>query len=457
DVYKRQPLDLDEAAAVVDAVADALTYAHANGVLHLDLKPQNVLVDRYGRVKVADFGVAALTDAAGTGTGRGGTPGYMPPEQAGRGALTQAADQWAFAALVYEMLTGEVPFGADRPPHALAGAGRGRFVPPSVAARGLTPGIDRTLERALAADPEQRFPDVAAFADTLLDHLGDPAAGRESLAEIVGDLLAEEEPSVATPGLWDRLLPHASWLSRGIVAAASAWLGWAGALPVVGMTGAAAAGGLCGIAGAVAPPLGLALGLLAAAIGAGAAAGALGVGVLGLAGATWWAVVARRFPEAGCSPAVAAAASSVRLSAAVPLSLGFFLEPLPATVGGAAAGAVTAALSALAGGSPSAVSLPAWFVQDPWRVWGQTHLGAADVRLIGAVTASWGVAALAASLGAGRGTRFGAALGSAVGLIAMAAALGAAAPAGLAAAALDICLGAAVSAALIAAGPPPRG
>ncbi|MCE5204427.1 MAG: serine/threonine protein kinase, partial [Actinomycetia bacterium] len=115
----RAPLDLDEAAAVVDAVAAALEFAHQNGVLHLDLKPANVLVSRDGHVKVADFGVSALTDATGRARGSAGTLGYMPPEQLRGRPLDVRTDEWAFASLVYRILTNVNPFDADHPEDAL--------------------------------------------------------------------------------------------------------------------------------------------------------------------------------------------------------------------------------------------------------------------------------------------------------------------------------------------------
>ena len=71
----------EECAHVLRSVAAALTYAHENGVLHLDIKPTNIMIDRQGTVKLADFGMATLASAAGYGGARGGTVGYMPPEQ----------------------------------------------------------------------------------------------------------------------------------------------------------------------------------------------------------------------------------------------------------------------------------------------------------------------------------------------------------------------------------------
>ena len=84
-------LTYDEAACIADALVQAVAYAHENGVLHLDIKPANVLIDRSGHVKITDFGMATLTSAAGFGGARGGTIGYMPPSSCAATMWTSAA------------------------------------------------------------------------------------------------------------------------------------------------------------------------------------------------------------------------------------------------------------------------------------------------------------------------------------------------------------------------------
>lgn len=84
-------LTLDVVAAVFEAVAHALEVAHENGVLHLDIKPDNILINASGQVKVTDFGLATLADAQGFGVAGGGTIGYMPLEQMRRRTLTRGA------------------------------------------------------------------------------------------------------------------------------------------------------------------------------------------------------------------------------------------------------------------------------------------------------------------------------------------------------------------------------
>ncbi|HEX9092534.1 MAG TPA: serine/threonine-protein kinase, partial [Coriobacteriia bacterium] len=206
------PLDLDEAAAVLAPVLAAVAFAHDNGVLHLDLKPDNVLITRDGRVKVADFGVASLTNAAGQAISAGGTLGYMPPEQLRGETVDARTDVWALGAVTYETLTGTVPFADDTIEGALDLAER--LTPPSPAryADELPDELDDVLPAALAPLPAERFRTVGDLADALLPLLGDLEIGRGGLRELVAALVAEEEPEAvetfAGIGLWDRLLPY---------------------------------------------------------------------------------------------------------------------------------------------------------------------------------------------------------------------------------------------------------
>ncbi|MDO8963178.1 MAG: serine/threonine-protein kinase, partial [Coriobacteriia bacterium] len=224
------PLDADEAAAVLTAVCSVLAFAHDNGVLHLDLKPENVLVTRDGLVKVADFGVASLTNAAGQAISAGGTLGYMPPEQLRGEKVDVRSDLWALGALSFEVLTGAVPFASDTIEGALykaeyvAPPSPGEFVPE------LPARLDEILLTALACEPQERYGDVVDFAADLLPLLGDPAAGREGLAALVAELTAEDEPAegygFARVGLWDRLVTSEPLLRRVAAVTVCGWLGW---------------------------------------------------------------------------------------------------------------------------------------------------------------------------------------------------------------------------------------
>jgi len=134
------------ALEVIPQICDALQYAHANGIVHRDIKPENILIDRQGRVKIADFGLAKLSVEQSKLTQSGfvmGTPRYMAPEQfepAGR--VDHRADIYSLGVVFYEMLTGEVPMGRFKPPSAKADVDQR-----------LDPVVLKSLER----EPEDRY------------------------------------------------------------------------------------------------------------------------------------------------------------------------------------------------------------------------------------------------------------------------------------------------------------
>ena len=115
----------EECAHVLRSVAAALTYAHENGVLHLDIKPTNIMIDRQGTVKLADFGMATLASAAGYGGARGGTVGYMPPEQVQGLLVDERTDVFSLAVVTWQALTGRSPFASATPKGSLDAIIRG--------------------------------------------------------------------------------------------------------------------------------------------------------------------------------------------------------------------------------------------------------------------------------------------------------------------------------------------
>lgn len=186
-------LDLDVATCVFDAVAHALEVAHQNQVLHLDIKPDNVLINQQGQVKVTDFGLAQLSHEAGYGQAAGGTIGYMPLEQMRLEAPDERTDEWALASLTYEMLMAENPFRAPDLDAAECAIEDAEIVIPSLAREDLAEEIDEAIFGALAIDREDRFESVALFADAMLPHMGDARMGAKRLAALVGDACEDSD------------------------------------------------------------------------------------------------------------------------------------------------------------------------------------------------------------------------------------------------------------------------
>jgi serine/threonine-protein kinase len=165
-------LPLDQAVRLITQVLGALGYAHARGVIHRDIKPENILLEGDEAV-VADFGVARAISAAGdsrlTETGLAlGTPTYMSPEQAAASReLDGRSDLYAVGCVLYEMLAGQPPFGGATAQQLLARHAMDP-VPPLRTVRATVPeGLERSVMRALAKAPADRFPTAAAFAEAL--------------------------------------------------------------------------------------------------------------------------------------------------------------------------------------------------------------------------------------------------------------------------------------------------
>jgi len=158
-----------EAAAIVAQLARGLDHVHTQGILHRDLKPQNVLFDANGTPKLVDFGLALVAGAERlTETGQVlGTPAYMAPEQAmGETAVDARTDVYGLGAILYACLTGHAPFRGELGP-VLEQVVHQAPERPSARARGLDPGLEAVCLRALAKDPAARFPDAASLAAAL--------------------------------------------------------------------------------------------------------------------------------------------------------------------------------------------------------------------------------------------------------------------------------------------------
>ena len=190
-----QEINSDIVAAVFKAVSHALEVAHKRHVLHLDIKPENVLIDHQGQVKVTDFGLARLATEAGYGTAAGGTIGYMPPEQMTQQELDERCDQWALASLTYEMIAGVNPFVVETLAEAEDAIYDAELVIPSLYMEGLDEDIDDIMFCALDPDPQERYDSVKDFAEQLQPCLGSTRKGKNALKRLVraGDLTGSGE------------------------------------------------------------------------------------------------------------------------------------------------------------------------------------------------------------------------------------------------------------------------
>lgn len=190
-------LTYDEATAIADALVQALAFAHENGVLHLDIKPANVLIDRSGHVKLADFGMATLASAAGFGGARGGTIGYMAPEQLSGLEVDERSDVFSLAAVLYESLCATAPFRAGTPADSLNNIEKGVIYPSD-----LLPDIPETTEgsllTALSPEASDRMNSANEFGDWFCANLGNAREGRKSLARIITRLTSDDAPEDAS-------------------------------------------------------------------------------------------------------------------------------------------------------------------------------------------------------------------------------------------------------------------
>ena len=162
------PMPPREAARMLRAVAEAVDYAHRLGVLHLDLKPGNILINEAGEPLVADFGLARRLEQADNSDIIAGTPSYMAPEQARTDgpALSPATDVWALGAVLYEMLTGHTPFEGEKPADVLRLLLDARVRKPSRYIS-LPADLEAICLKCLRQHPSARYMSARALADDL--------------------------------------------------------------------------------------------------------------------------------------------------------------------------------------------------------------------------------------------------------------------------------------------------
>ncbi|UCG58802.1 MAG: serine/threonine protein kinase [Phycisphaerales bacterium] len=213
-VIRGEELSPHEALAIVPQICEALQYAHEEGVVHRDIKPENILLDKKGKVRIADFGLAKLLDLPATRYALTqahhtmGTPHYMAPEQVEHpGQVDHRADIYSLGVVFYEMLTGELPLG--------------RFPPPSERVQ-VDVRLDEVVLKTLEKAPERRY-QHASEVKIDVETISSEEGAKQRRPSILGATKARDDPRAIRERLW---IPAAGLIVAGIINC----LGVAGAL-----------------------------------------------------------------------------------------------------------------------------------------------------------------------------------------------------------------------------------
>lgn len=209
-------LPLAEVDRIFTQLAEALAYAHENGIIHRDIKPSNAMLDRRGQLFLTDFGIAKLLENSPEFTATGaitGTPAYMSPEQAQGSKLDHRSDIYSLAIVLYEMLAGRVPFEAETPLAVIIKHIQEPLVPITTLNPTIHPAIELVLLKALDKNPQDRFQSVSAFLSAwqeamLVVRQGGTASGSFVPASVSAAERATER--LSSPGLPDPVVAHAA-------------------------------------------------------------------------------------------------------------------------------------------------------------------------------------------------------------------------------------------------------
>ena len=197
-------LTAEQAVLLVRQVLEAARFAHRHGIVHRDLKPQNVIVNAEGVAVVTDFGIARAGVSEITQTGSVmGTPHYLSPEQAQGFDVTPVSDLYSIGVILYEALTGQVPFEGESAVAVAMKQVSQAPQPPSALHPTISPALDAVVMRALEKDPGQRFRSAEAFIAALDQAMRQPAVGQGTqVFAAPPPAPAEEEPPASRRTWW---------------------------------------------------------------------------------------------------------------------------------------------------------------------------------------------------------------------------------------------------------------
>ena len=194
----------EDIPGVICQVLDAVEHAHEAGVWHRDIKPANIIMAKNGKLKVADFGIARIEDAGLTQANvMIGTPTYMAPEQFLGTSMDKRVDVYACGVLLYILLTGKPPFSGPQEQLMYKVVHEPPVLPSQVEGANRPHFYDAIITKALAKNPDQRFPDTASFRDAVQRGVGQPFDTTVWERTLIG--VAEKVPAqVKTPGTGSR-------------------------------------------------------------------------------------------------------------------------------------------------------------------------------------------------------------------------------------------------------------
>jgi eukaryotic-like serine/threonine-protein kinase len=197
-IVGRGPAPVHVAIDYTRKILDALRFAHRNGIVHRDIKPHNVIVDAEGRVKVTDFGIARAGTSQMTEVGSIiGTAQYLSPEQAKGAPVDQTSDLYSVGVVLYELLTGKVPFSGDSPVEIAMKHISAIPEPPSSIRPEIPEDLDLIVLRALAKTPEERYPSAEEMDKDLARVAQGLAVSRET-EEAATQILSRSQATPAT-------------------------------------------------------------------------------------------------------------------------------------------------------------------------------------------------------------------------------------------------------------------
>ena len=192
---KKGVLNWKETLHFAIQIAKALDHAHSKGLVHRDIKPHNVMVLRTGAVKVADFGIARMMSKSNTLTKEAlGSVHYISPEQAKGGRVDNRSDIYSLGVVMYEMITGRVPYDGESPVSVAIQHINGGAPKPSALNPGIPVALEQIILKAIATNPKERYPDVATMLHDMDEFRRDPTIVLQSVPQE-----EKREPAVVVP------------------------------------------------------------------------------------------------------------------------------------------------------------------------------------------------------------------------------------------------------------------